>query len=234
MLDELKMSASSFILGLKHGVYVFVSDACDYCKAYKESLRFINNCNLHIVECVTDADKTAIFQLTGKSNLPVTASFVDNELQWATLGQLFMQDEGDEPPEPGTWTLNMVAKYVHDVFGDAPLSEEEVQKKIEKANKKCYFAYYVFPENISDEIRQRQLDNAFKYNELPIDLSEINKLNISEEEKEIMVLSNKAYATLVVFDMEHTDTYSPLAVKLLQTYYDPNAVSAPVVLRGLE
>ena len=85
MFDSLKMSAENFILNFKHGVYVFVSDSCEYCKEYAESIKIINNCNLHIVECVLESEKSVIYQLTGKGALPITAAFVDNELQWAEM-----------------------------------------------------------------------------------------------------------------------------------------------------
>ncbi len=233
MLDQLKMSAEQFVLGLKHGVYVFVSDACDYCKAYADSLKYIDNCNLHIVECVTDADKTAIYQLTGKGALPITSSWYDNQQQWAALGQLFMQEEGDDPADDDTWTLNKLSKYLNDTFGTKPLSNEEIVKKLDTIRKHCVPAYYVFPPEAKYEVRHKAMTEAFKHNEMPIDIDTLSSLDISYEDKLIMVRSNLAYFKLVIFDLQHTDKYSKLATDIIADYMQANHMTATFEMRDL-
>lgn len=232
MLDNMKMSAEHFVLGLKHGVYVFVSDSCEYCTAYADSLKFVENCHLHIVECITDADKQAVYQITGKGSLPVTAAFIDNEMQWAALGQLYTQDEGDDPIDDTTWTINKVVKYLQDTYGDKPLTNEEIVEKLARIKKHCVLAYYVFPPNTSAEIKQKQFNLAFEHNEVPIDVDSINMLSLSEKDKETMLKSNLMLIKLVIFDIEKTEKYSDLANCLIVDYVSDRK-TAPFEMRSL-
>ena len=128
-----------------------------------------------------------------------------------------MQDESDDK-DTSTKTINFVAKYLKDIFGDKPLSEEELQEKIEKVRKHCYFAYYMFASNISEDVRRQCMSNAMQHTEMPIDLQSIELLTISDEDKEIMVMSNAAYTRLVLIDAAHTDKYSEFCNKILANY----------------
>lgn len=229
MFDSSKLSAKDFILGLKHGVYVFVSDACHFCTSYKESLKLIDNANLHIVECTLDADKSAIFEITGKGALPITASFIDNALQWATMGELF-----DISDDPSDWTLTRLAKYLDDTFGREPLKPEEVVDKIAMLKKHCAFAYYVFPVTTSEERRKEVMDKAFEHGEIPVDIDSIDKMNIDQHSKEIIVSSNISTAKLVIFDINKTNEYSKIANYAIATYVtSKRSDAAPYEMRDL-
>lgn len=235
MFDHMKMSASNFILNLKHGVYVFVSDSCEFCREYAESLRYIENCNLRIVECLTEADKQAVYQITGRTVLPLTAAFYDNELQWVTPGQLFMEEEGADPLPETDWSINKVAKYLQATFGDKPLTPEEVAEKIKMIEKHCMPAYYVFPPNTSTAAKRLAFEKAFSHNELPFDVDTISNIeNLTDKDKYIMLKSNVLMFKLVVFDVTKTTTYSDLANKLIADYMNGvNVMTAGFEMRDL-
>ena len=234
MFDHMKMSASKFILGLKHGVYVFVSDSCEFCREYAESLQYVENCNLHIVECVTDEDKQTIYQITGRSVLPLTAAFYDNAIQWVAPGQLFMEEEGSDPLPEGDWSINRVAKYLQDTFGDKPLTPEQVAEKIKMIEKYCMPAFYVFPPNTPTAAKRMAIEKAFEHNELPVDIDTIANIeNLSDKDKYIMLKSNLLMFKLVVFDVTKTSVYSDLANKLIADYMSSNMLTAGFEMRDL-
>ena len=234
MFDHMKMSAEKFILGLKHGVYVFVSDSCEFCTEYAKSLTMVENCNLHIVECSTEADKTAIYQLTGRHVLPMTAAWVDNEMQWVALGQLFYEEDDSDPLEPGEWSLNKVAKYLKEVFGDKPLTPEEVVEKIKMIEKHCMPAYYVFPPNTPTAAKRIAFEHAFEHNELPVDVDTISSIeNLTDKDRYIMLKSNLQMFKLVIFDVAKTSVYSDLANKLIADYMNSNMLTAGFEMRDL-
>ena len=43
MFDNQRKSAESFLLGIKHGVYVITNDTCEICEAYKKEIEYIKN-----------------------------------------------------------------------------------------------------------------------------------------------------------------------------------------------
>ena len=230
----MKMSAKQFVLGLKHGVYVFVSDSCEFCKDYAESLKYIENCNLHIVECATDTDKSTVYQITGRSVLPITAAWYDNELQWVALGQLYSEEEGADPLQEGEWSINKVVKYLQETFGDKPLTKEEIEEKTEACSKHCVPTYYVFPPNTSITAKRLAIEQAFKYNELPFDVDTVSSIeNLSDKDRYIMLKSNIATFKLVVFDVAKTSVYSDLANRLLADYMNSNMLTGKFEMRDL-
>lgn len=234
MFDHMKMSAKQFVLGLKHGVYVFVSDSCEFCKDYAESLKYIENCNLHIVECATDTDKSTVYQITGRSVLPITAAWYDNELQWVALGQLYSEEEGADPLQEGEWSINKVVKYLQETFGDKPLTKEEIEEKTEACSKHCVPTYYVFPPNTSITAKRLAIEQAFKYNELPFDVDTVSSIeNLSDKDRYIMLKSNIATFKLVVFDVAKTSVYSDLANRLLADYMNSNMLTGKFEMRDL-
>lgn len=230
----MKMSAKQFVLGLKHGVYVFVSDSCEFCKDYAESLKYIENCNLHIVECATDTDKSTVYQITGRNVLPITAAWYDNELQWVALGQLYSEEEGADPLQEGEWSINKVVKYLQETFGDKPLTKEEIEEKTEACSKHCVPTYYVFPPNTSITAKRLAIEQAFKYNELPFDVDTVSSIeNLSDKDRYIMLKSNIATFKLVVFDVAKTSVYSDLANRLLADYMNSNMLTGKFEMRDL-
>ena len=95
---------------------------------------------------------------------------------------------------------------------------KELQEKIEKVRKHCYFSYYMFAPDVSEDVRRDCMSHAMQHNEMPIDLQSIELLNIADEDKEIMVMSNAAYTRLVLIDAAHTDKYSEFCNKILANY----------------
>jgi len=234
MFDNMKMSAEQFILGLKHGVYVFVSDSCEFCKDYAKSLEVVQNCHLHIVECVTEADKSAIYQMIGRTVLPTTAAWYDNEIQWVAAGQLFFEEEDSDPLEPGEWSINKVVKYLKETFGDKPLEPEEIVEKMSMIKKYCSPTYYIFPPNTPTAAKRIAFEKAFEHNELPVDVDTIVAIeNLSEKDKYIMLKSNYAFFKLVIFDISKTSVYSDIANKLIADYLNPNKRTATFEMRDL-
>lgn len=207
------MSTETFMLGLKHGVYVFVNDSCEFCHSYQESLRYIDNANLHIVECTLESDKSTIYQLTGKGALPITAAFIDGDMQWSTLGELYELSDDDED-----WTLTKLAKYLNDTFGKAPLTPDEITQKLATIKQHCSYAFYIFPPNTSNEAKQLAFSKAFEHGEVPIDIDLIDSLDIDRKQKEIMITSNVAITKLVIFDINTTTNYSDLAKFVISAY----------------
>ena len=230
----MKMSAEKFILGLKHGVYVFVSDSCEFCTEYAKSLEMVENCHLHIVECATEADKSAIYQMTGRSVLPLTTAWYDNEIQWVAPGQLFYEEEGSDPPAPEDWTINKVIKYLKETFGDKPLTPEEVVERLSMIKKYCSPTYYVFPPNTPTAAKRLAFEKAFEHNEMPVDVDSIISIEkLSDTNKYIMLKSNYAYFKLVIFDITKTSVYSDVANKLISDYLNPNKRTANFEMRDL-
>lgn len=234
MFDNMKMSAEKFILGLKHGIYVFVSDSCEFCTDYAKSLELVENCHLHVVECRTEADKSTIYQMTGRSILPLTTAWYDDTLQWVAPGQLFYEEEGSDPLAPEDWSINKVIKYMKDTFGDKPLTPEEVAEKLSMIKKYCAPAYYIFPPNTSTAAKRIAFEHAFEHNEMPIDIDTIAAIEtISDKDKYVMLKSNYTYFKLVIFDISKTSVYSDLANKLIADYLDPNKRTANFEMRDL-
>lgn len=234
MFDNMKMSAEQFILGLKHGVYVFVSDSCEFCTEYAKSLELVENCHLHIVECATEADKSAIYQMTGRTVLPLTTAWYDNEIQWVAPGQLYYEEEHSDPPAPEDWTINKVVKYLKETFGDKPLTPEEVVERVNMIRKYCAPAYYVFPPNTPDDVKKKAFAKAFEHNEMPVDVDTIIAIDgLSDKDKYIMLRHNYAYFKLVIFDIAKTSVYSDIANQLIADYFDHKRKTASFEMRDL-
>lgn len=205
MFDSQKLSCQAFLLGLKHGVYIFTNDTCQFCKDYKASIEHVNNANLYFVECILEEEKDIVYKLTSRMTMPITAAFVDGELQWSRVGQLFGED------------LEEVLAYLNDTFGTAPLDEVEKQKKIAMVTHRCVPTFYIFPPNTTQEKRIEALKEAPKYNEFPIDVDSFNfieDMNIRER----MFSSNYGASNLVIFNIESTDTYSDFAKVVIDGY----------------
>ena len=204
MLDSQKLSAESFLIGFKHGLYVITNDSCQICADYKKDIEYINNCYLYFVEVSTNIEKQAIYQIADRTVFPLTLGFVDNELKFVKVGQLFGED------------LSTAFSFFKQ-FGEAPLSSSEISKKIDRIRNKCILSFYLFPEDTTIEQRNKEIEGACARNELPIDIDSFN-LKISIEDKERMFETNLATAKLIVYDIEKTDRYSELGMKILTDY----------------
>ena len=54
MFDSQKLAFENFVLGYKHGVYVFTKDGCRACEDYKKEIEWINNSYLYFVEVLLE------------------------------------------------------------------------------------------------------------------------------------------------------------------------------------
>src|SRR5574344_568504 len=129
MLDSQKLSAESFLIGFKHGLYVITNDSCQICADYKKDIEYINNCYLYFVEVSTNIEKQAIYQIADRTVFPLTLGFVDNELKFVKVGQLFGED------------LSTAFSFLKQL-GEAPVSAAEVCKRIERMGNKCGLGVY--------------------------------------------------------------------------------------------
>ena len=96
MFDSQQLAFDSFLLGYKHGVYVFVSDSCDACVRYKQELEYINSCYLYIVETPMIKQQAILEKLTGRSVFPQTVGYFDNQIKFARAGIEFEKQQSEE------------------------------------------------------------------------------------------------------------------------------------------
>ena len=196
MYDSQKLSFENFALGYKHGVYIFVQDTCDFCQAYKRSIEYINNHYLYFVEVNTVKEMEVCEKITGRSTFPITAGFVDNELEFSRVGW-----------ERDLQMAEVILPFLKQ-FGDAPLSPFEIEKRVKAQRSKCMLTYYVFPNGIDPNKRADWLmHRCAKFNELPIDIDTVG-IQLPTEERERMLKSYYANTKLVVF--KNGDTNLPL------------------------
>lgn len=200
MFDTQKLEFDKFITGLKHGVYIITSDTCQLCKDYERDISRINNHYLYFVECTTQDQRNLVQKLADRAAFPMTIGFYDNELKFTRLGHLF----GDDWLEVETFLQQ---------FGNAPLTEEQIEEKTKKIKNKCQLAYYIFPPGFL--FKDKVMSQGYKYNELPIDVDSFGQQEPSEE-IERMFDGNFHHAKLVVFDPRTTNEYSPIAKYLLK------------------
>lgn len=201
MFDSQKLSFQKFILGYKHGIYVLTEDACHICQDYKESIKYINNANLYFVEVVTDEEEKLIEKLLQRSVFPLTACFKDNKLKYVKPGQLF-----------DTQLEQIMADLKE--FGDKPLSDDEIQKRLEKERTKCELAYYMFCNTIDNETKRKIVEIGIRYNELPIDVDSVAPA-LSLEEQEHIFEGQLPFAKLVIFKDGKSNMFSKLSQKLM-------------------
>lgn len=201
MFDSQKLSFQKFILGYKNGIYVLTSDACHICQDYKESIKYINNANLYFVEVVTDEEEKLTEKLLQRSVFPLTACFKDNKLKYVKPGQLFDTQ------------LEQIMLDLKE-FGDKPLSDEEIQKRIEKEKTKCELAYYMFCNSIDSDTKKRIIAKGIRYNELPIDIDAVAP-ELCIEEQEHIFEGQMPFAKIIIFKDGKSNIFSKLAQKLL-------------------
>ena len=201
MFDSQKLSFQKFFFSYKHGIYVLTSDACHICQDYKESISYINNANLYFVEVITDEEEKLVDKLLQRTVLPLTACFKDNKLKYVKPGQLFDTQ------------LEQIMSDLKE-FGDKPLSDIEIQKRIEKEKSKCELAYYMFCNTIDSDTKKKIIAKGIKYNELPIDVDTVAP-ELSLEEQEHLFEGQLPFAKLVIFKDGKSNMFSKLAQKLM-------------------
>lgn len=184
MFDSQKLSFDKWLMGYKHGVYVFTSDSCSICKDYKESIKDINNHYLYFVEVVTEEQKKVLSKVIGRGVLPCTAFYKDAKLEEVKTGMLFDTQ------------MATVMQYLKQ-FGDAPLTMSEIEERIEKIKTRAQLTYYVFTQTVSKETRLQILATAFDRHELAVDVDDVIALNDTQA---IQLLSGPMeHAKLVVW-----------------------------------
>lgn len=203
MFDAQKISFETFVLGYKHGVYVFSQDSCQACKDYQKELDYINNYYLYFVEVHSMKEMALVEKILGRSAFPITAGFEDNVLKFARVGIEYEKQQRE-----------IILPFLKK-FGDRPLSPSEVEARVRKQKNKCMLTYYVFPPNVSDELRSKVMNSAGKYNELPIDISTVAP-ECSNDERERMLESQYATAKMVVF--ENGNNLDAFAMRIVVGY----------------
>ena len=207
MFDTQKISFDDFAFNYKHGVYVFVKDACDWCKRYKQELEYINNHYLKVVEVATAKQEELLDKILGRQTaFPITVGYVDNVIKFAKTGVQWEEQQAKE-----------ILPFLKQ-FGTVPLSEAEIQRRIEKQKNRCMITYYVFPSNVTEEERAEWVEKkAAAFNELPIDVSKVG-IRLSEEERERMLESQYTSAKMVVFRKGDHSTLAPFENKIMLGY----------------
>lgn len=219
MLESQKLSFQQFMLGYKHGVYVFVSDTCEICYKYKKSIEYINNANLYFVDVVTKEDRDAAYKLLQRGSFPLTAVFWDNEIDYIRLGQLF----------------DLQLKEIFESlkkFGDKPLSETEKKTRLEAIRTRCELSYYVFPPTISAENKEILLNKSIDFHEMPIDIDTLCP-NLEPDKRFKLIEGNMPFAKLVIYKDKDTNTFSPFCQRAI-IYYTSKVRDAKFIIRQVE
>lgn len=207
MFDTQKISFDDFAFGYKHGVYVFVKDACDWCKRYKQEIEYINNHYLYVVEVATAKQEELLDKILARQTaFPITVGYVDNVIKFAKTGVQWEEQQAKE-----------IIPFLKQ-FGDVPLSDAEIQRRLEKQRNRCMLTYYVFPSNVTDEERKAWVEKkCASFNELPIDISTVG-IGLSEDERERMLESQYTSAKMVVFKKGEHSTLAPFENKIMLGY----------------
>ena len=182
-------------------IYVFTDDACHICQDYKESISYINNANLYFVEVVTEQEKDIVNEMLDRSVFPLTACFKDNKLVYVKAGQLFDTQ------------LEQIMSDLKE-FGDKPLSDEEITKRIEKEKTKCKLAYYMFTNTVKPEVKKAIISKSIEFNELPIDIDSIAP-ELDLDKQEHLFEGQLPFAKLVIFKDGVSNMFSNLANRLM-------------------
>jgi len=207
MFDTQKISFDDFAFGYKHGVYVFVKDACDWCKRYKQEIEYINNHYLYVVEVATAKQEELLDKILARQTaFPITVGYVDNVIKFAKTGVQWEEQQAKE-----------IIPFLKQ-FGDVPLSDSEIQRRLEKQRNRCMLTYYIFPSNVTDEERKEWVEKkCASFNELPIDISTVG-IGLSEDERERMLESQYTSAKMVVFKKGEHSTLAPFENKIMLGY----------------
>ena len=203
MFDSQKLNFEKFLLSYRNGIYVLTADTCHICQDYKESISYINNANLYFVEVVTEQEKDIVNKMLERSVFPLTACFKDNKLKYVKAGQLF-----------DTQLEQIMADLKE--FGDKPLSDDEIQKRIQKEKTKCNLAYYLFTNSIDIDTRKQVISKSIYYNELPIDIDSVAP-GLPIEQQEHIFEGQMPFAKLVIFKDGKSNMFSNLGLKIMTT-----------------
>ena len=210
MFDSQKLSFENFVMGYKHGVYIFTSDSCRVCQDYKRDIEWINNCFLYFVDVNTEEEKSILAKIIDRTALPATVAYLDNEIKFIRMGEVFEAD----------WIeFDQFLKQ----FPDKPLPREEIQRRIDKQKNRCLLTYYIFPQDISEEKRTELMNKSHEYNELPIDIDRLC-IGVDKKERERMLEGSYHFAKLILWKDPNANVanYSPFANDILIGYTNVN------------
>ena len=185
MLDSQKLSFENFLMGLKHGVYIFTKDGCQACEDYKREIAWENSCFLYIVETTTEEERNILAKLVGRNGFPVTVGYWENEIKFVDTGIKYEKD----------WV--QIHKFL-ERFPTKPLTIQETQTIIEKQKNRCLLTYYAIPEKITGSDRQAIIDRGYTYNEFPIDIDSVCP-SVPNNERERMLEGCYHFAKLVLW-----------------------------------
>lgn len=204
MLDSQKMSFEKWLTSYKHGVYIFTSDTCSFCEDYKKSIEYVNNCYLYFVEVNKENEKKILAKHVKRTALPITARYKDNVCEKVQAGQLFETQ------------LKEVFEYLKP-FGNVPLSNDEIKKRLDEQHNTCFPTFYVFPPDCPQETKNKIMNSCFDHRELPIDVDLIAPdLPLRTRE---FILKGQYYNTkLVIYRDAKTNIFSPLAQSVILNY----------------
>lgn len=212
MFDSQVLSFDKFITGYKHGVYVLTKDSCGVCHDYKERIADINNRYLYFVDVLTKEQEAFAKKIHDRRAFPITAGWKDNQLVFVRLGDLW-----DEFPQIMEWLKQ---------FGDAPLSPEDLKERIEKFNARCVLSFYIFPDEVPQEERDRIMSTAYERKELPVDVDTIcPSLDLTKRVN--MIMSYNATANYIVYGTD--GNFSQLKIAILADYL--NFAGKPAEIR---
>lgn len=218
MFDSQKLGFRNFLTSYKHGIYVFTKDACHICTDYKESISYINNAYLYFVEVNTDKEEEIVYELTQRRIFPLTVCYKDNKLKYVKPGQLF------------DLQLEEIYKDLKE-FGDNPLSQDEIQKRILAEESKCLLSYYAFAPDCTDDDKQLIMKMAIDFNELPIDIETIGP-GLSDEQKLHMLEANMPFAKFVMFK-KNSGIFNAFIQKALIKYTKENSNKSKFEVRNI-
>lgn len=201
MFDDQKMGAHEFIMGIKHGVYVLVSDACQFCQDYRKDIEKIDNHYLKIVEVSTDEQKQVVWAMLDRVGFPLTAGYWENELKFVERGQRFGND------------FNKIVKFL-ERFPKEPMSQDELAKLKKDVSKQFFLSLYVFPPETPISDRNSALCAAYRYDEVAIDVD--MHLGLPTDQDDRVKALRKIGRKIVIFNVFETSKYSDTATTLIQ------------------
>lgn len=172
MNDSQKISFDDFLLGYKHGLYVFTKDSCDACVRYKKDLEWIESCYLYFVETPLIKQEAILEKLTGRSTFPQTVAYEDNQIKFVRTGVEFDKQQ-----------VEILLPFLKKL-GTEPLTPEEIERRIQKQKNRCLLTLYVFSKDIPEEKRKELVLKGAEINEFAIDVSHVGEgLPDSERER---------------------------------------------------
>ena len=221
MFDSQKINFDDWLLGYKHGTYVFTSDSCHLCQEYKKSIEYINNHYLYFVEVNTEKQKEVLSKTMRRSALPMTACYKDNNLQFVRLGQLF------------DLQMKEILEFLKD-FPKEPLTKQEILEKIEDAKKQCKFAYYLFTQTTTEDERQKIIQKSFGFHEIPVDIERISP-NLDKNDRIKQLKGEIPFVKLVIFKDGRSSAVSEFGQAIMMEFANlksnPNANQDTFVVR---